>query len=293
MHEIDLGTIDAHASELGELLGDSDPRLRQGRFHVVGRRDERGGVRTGALVRHVGNDQWSVYLLNEQQLEKVAQRRLEELGRESGTGRAGSGVATEAGVTLAAHALGPVGTAVAPILEVASIAGSALGLGGESSATKIARRLAADGVAPGDVARVTQEVRASTPDANPSTDDARARTSEIDGERRSDDGGARAAVSIDRPTEAGASRDGTGSRKSPNAVAADVALGHDTSSVEPTSEPIGSDGRADRNDAATGTGAPVSDRPPVAVDSGRAGYAAPASKPRSPARTVDALGLER
>ncbi len=294
MHEIDLGTIDANTGKLNELLGDADARLRQGKFHIVGSRDERGGVRGGALVQHVGNDQWSVYLLNEQQLEKVAQRQLQELGRESGgVGRAGSEMTTEAGITLAAHALGPVGMVLGPIAEVTSIAGSALGLGGDSAATKIARKLAADGVAPSDVSQVAQEVRSTTSDPNGFADAVQGRSSETDGRQQPDRASFRGDVS--------ASNDKPGERTLDSSVARrpSVGVGNDASleqQAPPDEHATAMDGQSPHADqfAATARSIDSSNEAPSVVVPDRSAYALPVARQRASTRAAsDSLGLER
>ncbi len=146
MHELVLGSVDSGANgQLNDLLKDGDPQLRSGRFHLLGCVDDATGtVRSGALVRNIGNDQWSVYLLNEQQLEKVAHSELCDLRRE----------ANERGGAIN-RALLEQSTGLGAMKSTAEL----LGLSGETRVAHLARKLASEGVLPTDVARVHEEAK--------------------------------------------------------------------------------------------------------------------------------------
>lgn len=136
MIDVFLGTVAAdRAGGLNDLLRCEEPALRDGRFDLVGRYDPaENRVMSAALTRNLGNDQWSVYLLDEAALDKIVRSEFCELRDELlERGALYSDVAAELGRRLE-------GTGLA--------AGHGLG-----------HHLALEGVVPNDTHRVAREER--------------------------------------------------------------------------------------------------------------------------------------
>ena len=94
MPDVFLGTIESKvAGDLNRVLADSKSRLSPGVYQLIGAADASGHVTSGAMTQDIGNSQWMVYLLNEEQLKNTVQSHLASL--ESGIGAGANGINVE------------------------------------------------------------------------------------------------------------------------------------------------------------------------------------------------------
>ncbi len=155
MIDVVLGRVDAGvAGALQNVIGNFDAGFSHGGFDLVGRVDpETRRVVSGAFAKNLGNDLWSVHLLDEHQMSAVVGSELAELRPGLDLGRITTGFAqslTVGPTALLEPALDLTGAAL-------NVAGPALGIG-SSEAERLARTLVNEGVDPGNLGRIRREV---------------------------------------------------------------------------------------------------------------------------------------
>lgn len=155
MIDVVLGRVDAGvAGALQNVIGNLGAGFSHGGFDLVGRVDpETRRVVSGAFAKNLGNDLWSVHLLDEHQMSTVIASELAELRPELGLSRIASGAAESLAVGPSALLEPAVGVTDAAL----NVAGPALGIG-TSEAERLARTLVNEGVDPGNLGRIRREV---------------------------------------------------------------------------------------------------------------------------------------
>jgi hypothetical protein len=156
MLELHLGTVDVDDNErtarFEDVIGEPSISPPTGRLELIGRFDAAARrFASGALVKNIGNDQWSVHLLTTQQLARLAESELVKARHEIADSGHSLGylVAAPLAPEIAAHLVG-LGS-VALTGEAVDVAASALHKtfsGPEAEAQRIGETLARSGVDP-------------------------------------------------------------------------------------------------------------------------------------------------
>jgi hypothetical protein len=166
----ELGVVESDRGQLSDLLGKRDSSLRDGRYSLVGAIEpDSGKVASAGLVQRLnsspdlGNNVYSVFLLEEERLQDVVRSGITQLKNgvaDNETGELGVGESLSIARELLAPGAGIGGAIAGELVDPAvNMAKGALGLGEASQIRDIAQQLAYQGATPESVSPQSEQFR--------------------------------------------------------------------------------------------------------------------------------------